>query len=52
MWDLVSADSLTEYYGTVANLVELFASGPFHFLEEKQKEFQWQKFILTILLRG
>ena len=29
MWDLVSADSLTEYYGTVANLVELFASGPF-----------------------
>ena len=29
MWDLVSSDSLTDYYGTVANLVELFASGPF-----------------------
>ena len=28
MWDLVSVDSLTEYYGTIANLVELFASGP------------------------
>ena len=29
MWDLVSMDSLAEYYGTIANLVELFASGPF-----------------------
>ena len=29
MWDLVSADTLAEYYGTIANLVELFASGPF-----------------------
>ncbi len=29
MWDLVSADSLMEFYGTISNLVELFASGPF-----------------------
>ncbi len=29
MWDLVSADTLAEYYGTISNLVELFASGPF-----------------------
>ena len=35
MWDLVSADSLTEYYGTVANLVELFASGPFPLYQGK-----------------
>ena len=28
MWDLVSADSLNEYYGTVANLVELFVDIP------------------------
>ena len=50
MWDLVSMDSLTEYYGTVANLVELFASGPFPLYQrEKQNEFQWLKFILMIL---
>ena len=35
MWDLVSMDSLTEYYGTVANLVELFASGPFPLYQGK-----------------
>ena len=35
MWDLVSMDSLTEYYGTVANLVELFASGPFPLFQGK-----------------
>ncbi|MGY8755499.1 MAG: hypothetical protein ACKVIR_07390 [Candidatus Poseidoniales archaeon] len=35
MWDLVSADSLIEYYGTVANLVELFASGPFPLYQGK-----------------
>ena len=35
MWDLISADSLTEYYGTVANLVELFASGPFPLYQGK-----------------
>ena len=35
MWDLVSSDSLTEYYGTIANLVELFASGPFPLYQGK-----------------
>ena len=35
MWDLVSVDSLTEYYGTIANLVELFASGPFPLYQGK-----------------
>jgi len=30
MWDLVSADTLKEFYGDQSNLVELFASGPFH----------------------
>ena len=35
MWDLVSMDSLAEYYGTVANLVELFASGPFPLYQGK-----------------
>jgi len=35
MWDLVSMDSLTEYYGTVSNLVELFASGPFPLYQGK-----------------
>ena len=35
MWDLVSEDSLTEYYGTIANLVELFASGPFPLYQGK-----------------
>ena len=35
MWDLVSADSLTEYYGTISNLVELFASGPFPLYQGK-----------------
>ena len=35
MWDLVSADSLAEYYGTVSNLVELFASGPFPLYQGK-----------------
>ena len=35
MWDLISADSLNEYYGTVANLVELFASGPFPLYQGK-----------------
>ena len=35
MWDLVSIDSLTEYYGTIANLVELFASGPFPLYQGK-----------------
>ena len=35
MWDLVSMDSLAEYYGTIANLVELFASGPFPLYQGK-----------------
>jgi len=35
MWDLVSVDSLAEFYGTVANLVELFASGPFPLYQGK-----------------
>ena len=35
MWDLVAMDSLTEYYGTIANLVELFASGPFPLYQGK-----------------
>lgn len=30
MWDLVSSDTLKEFYGDQSNLVELFASGPFH----------------------
>ena len=35
MWDLVSADSLMEFYGTISNLVELFASGPFPLYQGK-----------------
>ena len=35
MWDLVSSDTLTEYYGTISNLVELFASGPFPLYQGK-----------------
>ena len=35
MWDLVSMDSLAEYYGTISNLVELFASGPFPLYQGK-----------------
>ena len=52
MWDLVSSDSLTEYYGTIANLVELLHQALSLSTKEKPKEYPWQKFILMIRLRG
>lgn len=37
MWDIIGKDSLLEYLGTISNLVETFASGPFPLYQGQQE---------------
>jgi hypothetical protein len=33
LWEIINSDTLMEYFGTVSNLIEVFASGPFPLLQ-------------------
>ena len=37
MWDIIGTDSTQEYYGTISNLIETFASGPFPLYQGREE---------------
>ncbi|MEJ2544582.1 MAG: hypothetical protein P8Y99_10995 [Calditrichaceae bacterium] len=37
MWNLIGTDSTQEYYGTISNLIETFASGPFPLYQGREE---------------
>ncbi len=37
MWEIIGNDSLVPYYGTISNLIETFASGPFPLFQGREE---------------